>query len=686
MLPSVNRLHTDSCVSPSGAGPPHSCWFSAARNVNSFASCASCSSVMSVSPTVAAADGPELQAARRAAAITGMAMRRSVRESTSGPVYGLGRCRPAPTHERHAGSGAGHRSRRRGAPGPPSPPRAASVPRTPPGPCRRPARARGSASATRGRTSAPYTRSSRSSSSVLGDRDRLEPHLIAERRDLLDARAPGRSCAATRSRTASRPRRAARRSGRSSRSRICSSVAWSGASEMRRYSSRRSASCATQPGGTNAFTGRSMRSSCSSGTGSPFISAIDSCRMRAYASNPTAAMWPDCSAPSMLPAPRISRSFIAIWNPAAERLVRADRGEPLARLLGHLPLGREEEVRERALGDCGPRGRAAGTSARGPSRSARSTTSVFAFGTSRPLSMITVQTSTSASRSQNRIICCSSSVLVHLAVRDDDARLGQLLLQPRGLPVDRRHPVVDPEDLALAQQLAPHGAEREALVVAADVREHRLAVLGRRVDRAHLADAGERHLERARDRRRRHREHVDAARGTASGAPCARPRTAAPRRRRAGRGPGTPRPCRAAGACRSRRRPCPPSTSSTTCFCSAWLTKRLSIFTVTGNGANRSLNVMKCCSARSVVGTSTATCLPSITALNAARTAISVLPNPTSPQIRRSIGLGDSMSRLTSSIAESWSVVSSCGKASSSSRCHGVSGPNAWPGTDMRTV
>ena len=55
----------------------------------------------------------------------------------------------------------------------------------------------------------------------------------------------------------------------------------------------------------------------------------------------------------------------------------------------------------------------------------------------------------------------------------------------------------------------------------------------------------------------------------------------------------------------------------------------------------------------SVVGTSTATCLPSITALNAARTAISVLPKPTSPQISRSIGTGFSMSAFTSSIAVS---------------------------------
>ena len=122
--------------------------------------------------------------------------------------------------------------------------------------------------------------------------------------------------------------------------------------------------------------------------------------------------------------------------------------------------------------------------------------------------MITVQTRTSASRSQNCIICFSRSVLVHLAVRDHDARVGELLLQPRGLPVDRRDAVVDPEDLALAQELAPDRAEREPLVVRTDVREHRLAVLGRRVDRRHVADAGERHLERPRDRRRGHRQDV----------------------------------------------------------------------------------------------------------------------------------------------------------------------------------
>ncbi|MDF2805110.1 MAG: hypothetical protein K0S43_56 [Cellulosimicrobium sp.] len=54
--------------------------------------------------------------------------------------------------------------------------------------------------------------------------------------------------------------------------------------------------------------------------------------------------------------------------------------------------------------------------------------------------------------------------------------------------------------------------------------------------------------------------------------------------------------------------------------------KRESALTVTGKPAYRSENVSRCCWTRSVVGTSTATCLPSWTALNAARIAISVLP------------------------------------------------------------
>ena len=44
------------------------------------------------------------------------------------------------------------------------------------------------------------------------------------------------------------------------------------------------------------------------------------------------------------------------------------------------------------------------------------------------------------------------------------------------------------------------------------------------------------------------------------------------------------------------------------------------------------------------------------------------------------------MSCLTSSTVESWSGVSTNGKASSSSRCHGLSGPNAWPRVACRAA
>ena len=80
------------------------------------------------------------------------------------------------------------------------------------------------------------------------------------------------------------------------------------------------------------------------------------------------------------------------------------------------------------------------------------------------------------------------------------------------------------------------------------------------------------------------------------------------------------------------------------------------------------------------MGTSNATCLPPMTALNAARMATSVLPKPTSPQIRRSIGLGSSMSTLEAAMAFTWSIVSSNSKLASNSRCHGVSTENGWPG------
>ena len=70
----------------------------------------------------------------------------------------------------------------------------------------------------------------------------------------------------------------------------------------------------------------------------------------------------------------------------------------------------------------------------------------------------------------------------------------------------------------------------------------------------------------------------------------------------------------------------PASRSARTFFCSAALRKRLSNSIRAGKAAKRFLKVSKCWKVRTVVGASRATCLLSITALNAARMATSVLP------------------------------------------------------------
>jgi len=70
---------------------------------------------------------------------------------------------------------------------------------------------------------------------------------------------------------------------------------------------------------------------------------------------------------------------------------------------------------------------------------------------------------------------------------------------------------VDEVDLAAALQLAQDRVAHEALVVLADERADRQAVLGRRGHRAQVAHAGQRHVEGARDGRRGERQHVHLA-------------------------------------------------------------------------------------------------------------------------------------------------------------------------------
>ncbi len=78
-----------------------------------------------------------------------------------------------------------------------------------------------------------------------------------------------------------------------------------------------------------------------------------------------------------------------------------------------------------------------------------------------------------------------------------------------GQHADAAHPVVDEEDLAVAAQLALDGLAHQHVVILGQHRVDGLALLGRRVDGAHVADAAQAHVQRARDGRGAQREHVD---------------------------------------------------------------------------------------------------------------------------------------------------------------------------------
>ena len=98
----------------------------------------------------------------------------------------------------------------------------------------------------------------------------------------------------------------------------------------------------------------------------------------------------------------------------------------------------------------------------------------------------------------------------HLAVGDADARAGHQLVQTGRALFDAVDTVVQVIDLAAARELLADGFGHDALVVFKHIGLDGLALDGRLFDRGHIPDAGQRHVERARDRRGRKREHIDA--------------------------------------------------------------------------------------------------------------------------------------------------------------------------------
>ena len=123
--------------------------------------------------------------------------------------------------------------------------------------------------------------------------------------------------------------------------------------------------------------------------------------------------------------------------------------------------------------------------------------------------MIVVETRTSASPERNEHHPVFELTLPHLAVRDDHAKLGRELLELPGGFLDRLDAVVQEEALPATLLLPGQRGEDELFVVFADMRADRAAALRRRLDHGDVAEAGERHVQCPRDRRRAQCEHVD---------------------------------------------------------------------------------------------------------------------------------------------------------------------------------
>ncbi len=98
--------------------------------------------------------------------------------------------------------------------------------------------------------------------------------------------------------------------------------------------------------------------------------------------------------------------------------------------------------------------------------------------------------------------------LVHSAVGKGDPGLRHELLELRSDKVDVVDRVVDIVDLTAPAELSEDGLPHELIVVLHDVGLDRLPVLGCLLKDAHVPDADKAHVECARDRGRRQRQHV----------------------------------------------------------------------------------------------------------------------------------------------------------------------------------
>ncbi|TXT21979.1 MAG: Uncharacterized protein FD138_3859 [Planctomycetota bacterium] len=99
-------------------------------------------------------------------------------------------------------------------------------------------------------------------------------------------------------------------------------------------------------------------------------------------------------------------------------------------------------------------------------------------------------------------------VPLHLPVPDPDASFRHDPLNPVGHRLDVVDAIVNEEDLAIAIEFPHDRLPNQIAVEPADARRHRHAINGCRRQIADVSNPQQRHVQRARDRRRAERQHI----------------------------------------------------------------------------------------------------------------------------------------------------------------------------------
>jgi hypothetical protein len=227
-----------------------------------------------------------------------------------------------------------------------------------------------------------------------------------------------------------------------------------------------------------------------------------------YISYPTVAMWPALLGAEDVAGPAQLQVAHGDLEPGPEVAVLLDRLEPLGRDRRHRAVGRQQQVAVRPvlppadpaaelvqLAQPEPVGVVDDDRVRVRDVQAR----LDDGGRDEDVRLV-------ADELHHRLLHLP---LAHLPVADHDPGVGDHLLHVVGELQNVAHPVVDEVDLPLPLQLAEQGQLHPVAVERHHLGHHAAAVLRGRRQAADVAEPEHRHVQRPRDRRGRHGQHVD---------------------------------------------------------------------------------------------------------------------------------------------------------------------------------